>query len=130
MNKDIDKLPHGPEFDLYDIDTFDGQRPRTQFMVSCNIIQAVRDLFANQFFKKYFHAAPEQHWLSPRKDQRVYSEMRTANDRIGENAGQGPGYNRAPDYLERCNNAVDHVWRSEGLPRVCIRGCVRGCAER
>ncbi|KAG9085036.1 hypothetical protein FRC06_003764 [Ceratobasidium sp. 370] len=45
----------------------------------CNIIQAVRDLFANQSFKEHFHAAPERHWLSPRKDQRVYSEIHTAN---------------------------------------------------
>ncbi|KAG9095093.1 hypothetical protein FRC06_010133, partial [Ceratobasidium sp. 370] len=78
MNNDVDKMPHGPDFEQYDIDIFDGQQARVQFMVSRDLIQSLRDMFANQSFKDSFHAAPERHWLSPHKDQRIYSEMRSA----------------------------------------------------
>ncbi|KAG9083719.1 hypothetical protein FRC06_004403, partial [Ceratobasidium sp. 370] len=79
MNNDVDKLPHGPDFDLHDIDIFDGHQARAQFMVGRDIIQSIRHIFANPAFKEHFHTAPERHWLSPRKDQRMYSDMRSTN---------------------------------------------------
>ncbi|KAG8720797.1 hypothetical protein FRC08_018133 [Ceratobasidium sp. 394] len=78
MNSDVDKLPHGPDFELHDIDIFDGQRPRVQFMVSRDLIQSLRDMFGNRSFENSFYAAPERHWLSPHMDQRMYSDMRSA----------------------------------------------------
>ncbi|KAG9087422.1 hypothetical protein FS749_002924 [Ceratobasidium sp. UAMH 11750] len=76
---DVDKLLHRPHFSLYDIDIFDGRDKRPQYMVSRDIIQALRDIFANQDFEKGFKAAPERHYLSPQKVQRVYSDAYTAN---------------------------------------------------
>ncbi|KAG8720261.1 hypothetical protein FRC08_000697 [Ceratobasidium sp. 394] len=76
---DVDALLHGPHFSLYDIDIFDGRDNQPQYMVSRDIIQALRDIFANQNFEKGFRTAPERHYLSPQKDQRVYSDAYTAN---------------------------------------------------
>ncbi|KAG9098214.1 hypothetical protein FRC06_006639 [Ceratobasidium sp. 370] len=99
MNKDIDKLLHSPDFELCEIDIFDGRHPWAQFMVSCNIIHAIRDLFANPAFKNHFHTAPERHWLSPCKDQQMHSKMYMAGwwwreqlgltNQIGKMRGKG-----------------------------------------
>ncbi|KAG9080385.1 hypothetical protein FRC06_006648, partial [Ceratobasidium sp. 370] len=44
MLKDIDKLPHGPEFTIHNIDIFDGVRERTQYLVMRNVIsEKLRD---------------------------------------------------------------------------------------
>ncbi|KAG8722468.1 hypothetical protein FRC09_006235 [Ceratobasidium sp. 395] len=79
MHDDIDKLRHGPEFALYDINVTVKGKARPQFMVSRHIVQVLRDIFANPAHKKNFKAAPERHYLSRRKDQRVYSDANSAN---------------------------------------------------
>ncbi|KAG9093161.1 hypothetical protein FS749_014954, partial [Ceratobasidium sp. UAMH 11750] len=79
MNDDIDKLQHGPDFELHEMDVFDGRRPRIQYLVSRHVIKTMRHLFANPKFKKVFRTTPERHWLSPRRDQRMYGDLYSAN---------------------------------------------------
>ncbi|KAG8794679.1 hypothetical protein FRC12_022574 [Ceratobasidium sp. 428] len=78
LNNDIDKLLHGPEFQSYQIDIFDGHKVRPQFMVARNVIQGIADILGNQALKKYFVSAPEKHYTSADKKERVYSDMHTA----------------------------------------------------
>ncbi|KAG9093019.1 hypothetical protein FS749_015246 [Ceratobasidium sp. UAMH 11750] len=47
MLADVDKLAHGPDFELSDFDVFDGRQPRPQYMVLRDIIHVMRDVFAN-----------------------------------------------------------------------------------
>ncbi|KAG9087886.1 hypothetical protein FS749_002576 [Ceratobasidium sp. UAMH 11750] len=79
MNEDVDKLRHGPDFHLHEINVFDGRRRRVQYLVSRHIIKTIRHIFANPGFKKVFRASPERHWLSPRKNQRMFGDIYSAN---------------------------------------------------
>ncbi|KAG9080059.1 hypothetical protein FRC06_007126, partial [Ceratobasidium sp. 370] len=79
MNEDVDKLRHGPDFHVHEIDVFDGRQPRVQYLVSRHIIKTMRHIFANRDFKKVFRTTPERHWLSPRKDQRMYGDTHSTD---------------------------------------------------
>ncbi|KAG9094267.1 hypothetical protein FRC06_010996, partial [Ceratobasidium sp. 370] len=79
MLKDVDKLAHGPEFDIHDIEIFDGQRPRVQYMVSRNIVDLIRDVVGNRRFRRYFMYAPKRYYTSRRKTERMYAEANSAN---------------------------------------------------
>ncbi|KDN33080.1 hypothetical protein RSAG8_13831, partial [Rhizoctonia solani AG-8 WAC10335] len=75
MLSDVDKIPHGPEFELYDIDLFDGWRPRPQFMVCRGIIEIIRDFFANPAFKNHMRYKPWRLYTSASMLERVYADM-------------------------------------------------------
>ncbi|KAG8732610.1 hypothetical protein FRC11_012268 [Ceratobasidium sp. 423] len=75
----VDKLVHGPEFDIYDIDLHDGRRPRLQFMVCRDIIKVLRDFFANPAFKDHMRYKPRRLYTSPSKTERVYADMADAD---------------------------------------------------
>ncbi|KAG8738071.1 hypothetical protein FRC11_001641, partial [Ceratobasidium sp. 423] len=75
MLSDVDKLVHGPEFDQYEIDLFDGRRPRPQFMVCRDIIKVIRDFFSNTAFKHHFRYKPWRLYTSASKAERVYADM-------------------------------------------------------
>ena len=75
---DIDKLKHGPSFDISVIDVFDGSGRRVQFMVSRDIISVLRDLLANSDFKDEMVYAPIQLWTTQEKKEQVHYDMRSA----------------------------------------------------
>ncbi|KAB5587944.1 hypothetical protein CTheo_8614 [Ceratobasidium theobromae] len=74
MLKDVDKLLHGPEFTLSEIDIFDGRRPRTQYMVCRSIIDLLRDIFGNRKFKQHFRYRPMRLWKTAAKLVQVYGD--------------------------------------------------------
>lgn len=74
MLADVDKLRHGPPFELSQIDVFDGQRARPQYMVSLDIIQVIRDQFANPRTKDDIVYAPEKVWVLREGKERAYGD--------------------------------------------------------
>ncbi|KAG9118351.1 hypothetical protein FRC07_007166 [Ceratobasidium sp. 392] len=74
MLADIDKLRHGPEFKLKELEGFAGRRLRSQFIVHRNLIDLLREIFANRRFKKSFRAAPAKAWTSAAMKVRVYGD--------------------------------------------------------
>ncbi|KAG8780267.1 hypothetical protein FRC12_023265 [Ceratobasidium sp. 428] len=74
MHTDIDKLKHGPIFEVSEFDIFDGRKARPQYMVSRNIIDIVRDTMARPRFKKNIKYAPERLYLSSSLKERVFAD--------------------------------------------------------
>ncbi|KAG8731449.1 hypothetical protein FRC11_004123, partial [Ceratobasidium sp. 423] len=79
MLADVDKLAHGPEFELSDIDIFDGRRARPQFIVYRNIIEIIEDFLSNPAFRFYMRYKPCRLYTSANKEERVYADMATAD---------------------------------------------------
>ncbi|KAG8759337.1 hypothetical protein FRC11_002095 [Ceratobasidium sp. 423] len=75
MQRDVDKLAHGPEFKQYKIPLFDGRRPRPQYMVCRDIIHIMRDFFANPAFKDHMRYKPWRLYTSAGKTEWVYADM-------------------------------------------------------
>ncbi|KAG8690900.1 hypothetical protein FRC11_008260 [Ceratobasidium sp. 423] len=63
MLADVDKLMHGPEYEVYEIDLFDGRRPRPQFMA----------------FEGHLLYKARRLYTSPDKTERVYADMADAD---------------------------------------------------
>ncbi|QRV93925.1 hypothetical protein RhiJN_21943 [Ceratobasidium sp. AG-Ba] len=78
MNNDVDKLPHGPECILDEIEVVNARRPRVQYMVRRNALELLQDLFANRMFGPEFAYAPVKYWTTSRRRVRVWSDMRSA----------------------------------------------------
>ncbi|KAG8721961.1 hypothetical protein FRC09_007074 [Ceratobasidium sp. 395] len=74
MLTSIDTLKHGPVFGLSQIDIFDGQKPRPQYMISRNIIEVLRDTMARRKFKKNMKYAPEKLYSASNFKERVYTD--------------------------------------------------------
>ncbi|KAF8598797.1 hypothetical protein BDV93DRAFT_478147, partial [Ceratobasidium sp. AG-I] len=79
MLADIDRLPHGPEWQIRDIVVNDGTGPRSHYLCTRNPIDVVRELIGNPRFKDSMRYAPEHHWTSEELDNRIYSEMWTGD---------------------------------------------------
>ncbi|QRV99083.1 hypothetical protein RhiJN_27102 [Ceratobasidium sp. AG-Ba] len=78
MVNNVDKLPHGPECILDEIEVVNARRPRLQYMVRRNALELLQDLFANRLFGPQFVYAPVKYWTTNRKRVRVWSDMRSA----------------------------------------------------
>jgi hypothetical protein len=72
--QDVDKLRHGPDFELSEVDIFDGRKERPQYMVSRDIVQVVRHIVANPALKDDMTYSPVRIWTSPEKQVRSYGE--------------------------------------------------------
>ncbi|KAF8599146.1 hypothetical protein BDV93DRAFT_498078 [Ceratobasidium sp. AG-I] len=77
MLADVDQLPHGPDWEIHDLVVDDGSGPRTHYLCKRNPVDVVRELFSNPRFKDHFRYAPERHWTSEARDDRIYDEMWT-----------------------------------------------------
>lgn len=77
--KDIDKLPHGPEWVAQDIEIGEGDNTRYVTMFKRDVVEVVRELMGNPRFKECMRYTPEQHWTSDTRTHRVYSELWTGN---------------------------------------------------
>jgi hypothetical protein len=83
MYKDVDKLRHGPVWNLYEINIQDQtngkSKPRVQYLVTRNIVHVIRDMMANPAFRDVMRFAPETHWTSEAKTERIFDNMWSAN---------------------------------------------------
>lgn len=78
MLADVDKLRHGPAFEISEIDIFDGRGQRTQYMVLRNIIEVLREIFENPEFKDEMVYAPVKLWTSAYGGEQVMGELRAS----------------------------------------------------
>ncbi|KAF8594839.1 hypothetical protein BDV93DRAFT_565013 [Ceratobasidium sp. AG-I] len=74
----VDRLTHGPEFEVSDIEIFDRRGRRMQFMVSRDIIRVLRDMFANRELKDDTFYAPVRFWTSAEMEEQVYGDARAS----------------------------------------------------
>lgn len=74
----IDKLPHGPAWEVHKVEINDGSEVSTHYFYGRNIVQIVRELIGNAEHNDKIHYAPEQHWTSEDRTMRIYGEMWTA----------------------------------------------------
>ncbi|KAG9079264.1 hypothetical protein FS749_008660 [Ceratobasidium sp. UAMH 11750] len=74
MHSDVDKLKHGPPFELCDIDISDGKRPRTQYLIRRDIIKITRQMMADPTQKGSFKTRPAKVWTSAARKERVWGE--------------------------------------------------------
>lgn len=65
MLADVDRLRHGPDFELVEIEVFDGQRARPEWMIARDPVHVMRDIFANPQLKNDMLYGPERIWTSP-----------------------------------------------------------------
>jgi hypothetical protein len=77
MLKDLDKLPHGPDWNNHEVEIQVGSETRTEYFLGRNIIQVVRELIGDPQRKDDMCYAPQQHWTSEKRDVRICSEMWT-----------------------------------------------------
>jgi hypothetical protein len=75
MLSDLDKLRHGPEWSIREINIMDGETPRVQYMAVRPIVPLIREMLANPTFKGRMKWAPERHYTSSDKKIRVYNNM-------------------------------------------------------
>lgn len=75
MLADIDRLLHGPEWEIHDIVINNGTGLCTEYLCARNPIDVVHELFGNHRFKEHMQYALERHWTSKAKDTHVYGEM-------------------------------------------------------
>lgn len=79
MLKDVDRLPHGPEWTDHIIDIGEGRYRRWHVLFKRNILDIIRELIGNPRFKRFMRFTPERHWTSQNCKFRAYSEMWTGN---------------------------------------------------
>lgn len=80
MLKDLDKLPHGPEWKMFEIEI--GEKnggTRTEYLFGRNIIDLVRSLIGDVAFKGELCYSPVRHWTTEDRKEQIYSEAWTGN---------------------------------------------------
>ncbi|KAG9106332.1 hypothetical protein FRC07_008867 [Ceratobasidium sp. 392] len=77
---DIDKLPHGPGWKIYEIQNKDGpHRIKKSYLFCRDIVEVVKEIMANPAFMEYMRYAPEQHYRTSNGQTRVYGNVWTGN---------------------------------------------------
>ncbi|KAG8727038.1 hypothetical protein FRC10_006493, partial [Ceratobasidium sp. 414] len=80
LMEDLDKLPHGPQWDVYEIVTkMAGQANKKLYLFTRNIMEVVLNIMANPAFKDYIRYAPQRHWTTADRQSRVYDNPWSAN---------------------------------------------------
>ncbi|KAG8734101.1 hypothetical protein FRC10_011942 [Ceratobasidium sp. 414] len=80
LMEDLDKLPRGPGWEVYEIVTkMAGQTNKKSYLFTRNIVDVVLDIMANLAFKDYMHYTPQRLWTTADRQSRVYSNPWTAN---------------------------------------------------
>ncbi|CAE6409810.1 unnamed protein product [Rhizoctonia solani] len=101
MLKDLDKLRHGPDWDMYTIVIQEKNGvTRPEYLFGRNIIDVIRSLLANPAFKNLLRFAPERHWTCKQSYRmaKQHTEVAPA-DVIWGNLGINP-------YEERIRKAI------------------------
>ncbi|KAG8788550.1 hypothetical protein FRC12_014430 [Ceratobasidium sp. 428] len=80
---DIDKLPHGPEWKVFDVKlnvpTQHALRKQYSYLFKRSVVAAFQDLLANPDFKDYMQYAPRREWTAEDRKCRVYGETCSGN---------------------------------------------------
>ncbi|KAG8699347.1 hypothetical protein FRC08_005368 [Ceratobasidium sp. 394] len=79
MLRDIDLLPHGPDWHAQELVAGEGRYERSHTLYKRSVVDVVRELIGNPAFKRVMRYAPERHWTSRACASRVYSEMWTGD---------------------------------------------------
>ncbi|KAG8734476.1 hypothetical protein FRC10_011705, partial [Ceratobasidium sp. 414] len=79
MLKDIDQLPHGPDWHTQELITGEGTHERSHILYKRSVIDVVRELIGNPAFKRVMRYTPERHWTSGTRASRMYGEMWTGD---------------------------------------------------
>ncbi|KAG9079990.1 hypothetical protein FRC06_007208, partial [Ceratobasidium sp. 370] len=79
LMKDLDELPHGPEWEVYEIVTkMARQADKKSYLFTRNIVEVVLDIMANPAFQDCMHYAPQRLWTTADRQSRVYGNPWTA----------------------------------------------------
>ncbi|KAF8595004.1 hypothetical protein BDV93DRAFT_407138, partial [Ceratobasidium sp. AG-I] len=80
LMEDIDKLPHGPAWSVYEINTIlPNQDVRVSYLFTRNIVDVALELVANPVFKDFMHYVPERLWTTEDCQSRVYDNPWTGD---------------------------------------------------
>ncbi|QRW09681.1 hypothetical protein RhiLY_08680 [Ceratobasidium sp. AG-Ba] len=95
LDRDIDGLPHGPDWRVTHVELPDGE---ILDMYHRNAVDVVRMLIGTRRFRNYMRYAPVKHWIA---DKRVYGEMWSAKWwwQTQNTLGRGRGATVAPVIL-------------------------------
>lgn len=78
--EDIDKLPHGPGWKVYEIEMRDSTgRVEVEYLFARNVVEVVRELIGNPAFKEHMCFAPQRHWTAQDCKVRIYGEAWSGN---------------------------------------------------
>ncbi|QRV97235.1 hypothetical protein RhiJN_25254 [Ceratobasidium sp. AG-Ba] len=75
LNQDVDLLPHGPEWRCRTLRIPGDSSDVIVHLWMRDIVELVRHLIGNRRFMDQMRFAPELHWASDDRSQRVYDEM-------------------------------------------------------
>ncbi|KAG8732412.1 hypothetical protein FRC10_000943 [Ceratobasidium sp. 414] len=65
LMEDLDKLPHGPGWEVYKIVTkMAGQANKKSYLFMRNIVEVALDIMANPVFKDHMRYTPQRHWTT------------------------------------------------------------------
>ncbi|KAG8714425.1 hypothetical protein FRC09_017655 [Ceratobasidium sp. 395] len=95
FNRDVDRLPHGPEWSKVVVRTPEGE---LLDMYMRDPLEIVKYLISRRRFAKHMRYAPVRHWTSKKKKKRLYSEIWTGDWwwRLQNTLGCGRGATIAP----------------------------------
>ncbi|KAG9080472.1 hypothetical protein FRC06_006535, partial [Ceratobasidium sp. 370] len=80
LMNDLDKLPHGPGWEVYEIVTKQaGLADKKSYLFTRNIVEVVCDIMANPAFKEFMRYAPQRHWTTADRRSRVFGNPWSAN---------------------------------------------------
>ncbi|QRV93720.1 hypothetical protein RhiJN_21738 [Ceratobasidium sp. AG-Ba] len=83
LMKDVDKLPHGPDWEIIDIDLKEESqrlsRKHSSYLFKRSVLSTFRDLMANAEFKDHIQYAPRKEWTAEDRKCRVYGQMCTGD---------------------------------------------------
>jgi hypothetical protein len=79
--RDVDRLPHGPSWNIIDIEVYvEGENiPRVAHLCARDIIEVIAELIGNPRFAKFMKYAPERHWTAENDGVRIYNELWTGD---------------------------------------------------
>ncbi|EUC58991.1 hypothetical protein RSOL_289920 [Rhizoctonia solani AG-3 Rhs1AP] len=80
MLGDLDKLPHGPNWEMYEIEIkqADGKF-RVEYLFGCNIIEVIQSLIGDWTFRDELRYSPTRVWTTKNRKERVFGEAWTGN---------------------------------------------------
>ncbi|KAG9075045.1 hypothetical protein FRC06_010307, partial [Ceratobasidium sp. 370] len=76
---DIDKLPHGPGWAVYELTTqVNKTSTKKSYLFTRHIVKVISDVMANPALKKYMHYRPERRYKTADRRNRIYGNPWTA----------------------------------------------------
>ena len=79
MLKDIDKLPHGTDWEVQTIEVSGDQGAETVEFWKRNPLDMLKSMLLDSKFKKHLHYVPERHYVDRKCKRRRRGEMWTSD---------------------------------------------------